>query len=154
MASVTRFDHLPDLFFIDLFSYLSSIDVLWAFATFNTRIQAIVTERGFFRHINLSSARRSKFDSLVHLLPLDRIETLTINVNASSLQLSRWPSLPRLRALRLDGLRNFEDAASFILRHWPTLMDLTLKTNDAFVSVCIIRAEVTDRFSSNGTDAD
>ena len=144
MASVTRFEDLPDLFFIDLFGYLSSIDILWSFATFNTRIRAMVTERGFFRHINLSCARRSKFEQVINLLPLDEIETLTINVEASSLQLSRWPSLPHLRALKLHGLRQFEDAASFILRHSTTLMDLTLKTNDEFLSVCIIRTEVTD----------
>ena len=137
MASFTRFDDLPDLVFIDLFGYLSSIDVVWTFATFNTRLRSIVTERGFFRHINLSSARRSKFGSLVDLLPLDQIETLTINVEASSLQLSRWPSLPHLRALRLHGLRQFEDAANFIFRHSTTLTQLTLRTNDDFLSVRI-----------------
>ena len=139
MASIRHFDDLPDLVFIDLFGYLSPMDVLWTFATFNTRLRALVTERGFFRHINLSSdtARRSKFDSVIELLPLDEIETLTINVEASSLQLSRWPFLPRLRALRLHGLRQFDDAANFILRHSTSLTDLTLRTNDDFLSVRI-----------------
>jgi hypothetical protein len=139
MALITRFDDLPDLFFIDLFSYLSSIDILWAFTNLNNRIRAIVNERDFFRHINLSSARLSKFDTLLTLLPLNQIETLVIGIEASPLQLSRWPYLPHLSTLRLYGLRDFEDATSFVLRHSVSLMHLTLETNNLFMSVCIIR---------------
>jgi hypothetical protein len=139
MALITQFDNLPDLFFIDLFSYLSSIDILWAFNNLNNRIQAIINERGFFRHINLSSARLSKFNTLLTLLPLNQIETLIIDIEASPLQLSRWPYLPHLTTLRLYGLRDFIDAAAFILRHSTSLMHLTLETNDLFMSVCITR---------------
>jgi hypothetical protein len=139
MALITRFDDLPDLCFIDLFTYLSSIDILWAFTNLNSRFQAIVTERGFFRHINLSSARLSKFDTLLTLLPLNQIETLVINIEASPLQLSRWPYLPCLTTLRLYGLRDFEDASNFILRHAASLIHLTCKTNDLFMSVCTNR---------------
>jgi hypothetical protein len=137
MALITRFDDLPDLFFIDLFSYLSSIDILWAFANLNNRIRAIVNERGFFCHINLSSAHLLKFDKLLTLLPLNQIETVVIDIEASPLQLSRWSYLPHLTTLRLYGLRDFEDATSFILQHSVSLMHLTLKTNDLFMSVCI-----------------
>jgi hypothetical protein len=139
MALITRFDDLPDLFFIDLLSYLSSINIFWAFTNLNHRIRAIVNERGFFRHINLSSARLSKFDTLLTLLPLNQIETLVIDIEASPLQLSRWPFLPHLTTLRLYGLCDFEHATSFVLRHSVSLMHLTLETNDLFMSVCIIR---------------
>ncbi|CAF1415402.1 unnamed protein product [Rotaria sp. Silwood1] len=103
MALITQFDDLPDLFFIDLFNYLSSIDILWAFINLNNRIQTIINERGFFRHINLSSSRLSKFDTLLSILPLNQIETLIIDIEASPFQLSRWPYLPHLTTLRLYG---------------------------------------------------
>ncbi|CAF4286715.1 unnamed protein product [Rotaria sp. Silwood2] len=134
MALITQFDDLPDLFFIDLFNYLSSIDILWAFTNLNNRIQTIINERGFFRHINLSSARLSKFDTLLTILPLNQIQTLIIDIEASPLQLSRWPYLPHLITLRLYGLRDFIDATNFILRHLTSLIHLTLETNDLFMS--------------------
>lgn len=138
MALTTQFNNLSDLVIIDLFNYLSSIDVLWAFADLNHRFRKLVDERGYFRHINLSSARLSKFDTLLALLPLNQIQTLVIDIGASSLQLTRWPHLSSLTTLRLYGLRDFEDATSFILQHSSTLIHLTLGTSDRFTSVCII----------------
>ncbi|CAF4957146.1 unnamed protein product [Rotaria sp. Silwood1] len=135
MALITQFDDLPDLFFIDLFNYLSSIDILWAFTNLNNRIQTIINERGFFRHINLSSARLSKFYRLLTIFPLNQIEALIIDIEASPLQLSRWPYLPHLTTLRLYGLRDFIDATNFILRHSTSLIHLALETNDLFMSV-------------------
>lgn len=139
MASITQFHDLPDLFFIDLFNYLSSVDILWAFTNLNNRIEALINERGFFRHIDFSASCLSKFDTLLTILPLNEIETLIINVEASSLQLSRWSYLPHLTTLRLYGLRDFLDATDFILRHSTSLMHLTLETNELFMSVCIIQ---------------
>ena len=139
MALTTKFDDLPDLFIINLFNYLSSIDVLWAFANLNHRFRKLVDERDYFRHINLFSARLSKFDALLALLPLERIETLVIDRGASPLQLTRWPHLPSLITLKLYGLCDFEDAACFVLRHSTTLEQLTLGTNDRFISVCTIQ---------------
>ena len=74
-----------------LFNYLSSVDILWAFTKFNlnNHIQALINERSFFRHIDLSAACLSKFDTLLTILRLNQIETLIINVEASSLHLSR-----------------------------------------------------------------
>jgi len=68
---------------------------------------------------------------------LNQIETVVIDIEASPLQLSRWPYLPHLPTLGLYGLRDFEDATSFILQHSVSLMHLTLKTNDLFMSVSI-----------------
>jgi len=137
MALITQFDDLPDLVIIDLFSYLTSIDVLCTFANLNHRLRKLVHERGFFRHINLSSARLWKFDTLLTLIPLNEIKSLVIDIGASTLQLLRWPDLPSLTTLRLYGLRDFEDATSFILRHSVSLVHLTLGTNNKFMSVCI-----------------
>jgi hypothetical protein len=142
MALITQFHDLPDLFIIDLFTYLTSIDVLWAFVNLNHRLRKLVNERGFFRHINLSSARLSKFDTLLALLPLNQIEILVIDIGASTLQLSRWPHLSSLTTLRLYGLRDFQDATSFILRHSVSLIHLTLGTNNKFTSVCIPRSSL------------
>ncbi|CAF4812892.1 unnamed protein product [Rotaria sp. Silwood1] len=54
MALLTRFTDLPDLVLIELFSHLSSIDILWAFTCLNHRLKILITEQGFFYHINLS----------------------------------------------------------------------------------------------------
>ena len=146
MAMNTCFDDLPDLVLIEVFSYLSPIDVLWAFSSLNHRIRDILDERGFFRYINWSALRRSKFETLLSLVPLDRIQSLIIDVEASTLQLSHWPPLPRLTTLRLYGLRDFEDATTFILRHAHSLQHLTLDTNDLFTSVRIVDRQIGDRF--------
>jgi hypothetical protein len=139
MALITQFDDLPDLVLIDLFTHLTSIDVLWAFANLNHRLRKLVHERGFFRHINLSPARLSKFDTLLTLIPLAQIESLIIDIGASILQLSHWPDLPFLTTLRIYGLRDFEDATSFILRHSVSLVHLTLGTDNKFMLVRIPR---------------
>ena len=137
MALITQFDDLPDLVIIDLFSYLTSIDVLSVFTDLNHRLRKLVDERGYFRHINFSSARLSKFEILLTLISPTKIESLIIDIGASILQLSRWPDLPSLTTLRIYGLRDFEDATSFILRHSVSLVHLTLGTNNKFMSVCI-----------------
>ena len=104
----------------------------------NNRIQVLINERGVFRHIDLSAASLSKFDLLLTILPLNQIETLIIDVEASPLQLSRWPNLPHLTKLRLYGLRDFLDATDCILRHSTSLLYLTLETSELFMFVCII----------------
>ena len=48
MALITLFHDLPDLVFLELFTYLSQIDIVLAFANLNNRFRALVTERGFF----------------------------------------------------------------------------------------------------------
>lgn len=137
MTSITQFDDLPDLFLIDLFDYLSPVDLLLSLTNLNNRIQSLIDERGFFREIDFSSISLSKFDRLVRIIPLNRIETLIINVEASPLQLSHWPYLPRLTTLRLYDMRDFLDATDFILQHSTSLMHLTLHTNELVLSVGI-----------------
>ena len=135
MASVRFFDDLPDLVLISLFTYLSSIDILWGFAHLNNRLTALIFERGFFHHVNLSSAWRDQFDTVLYTLPLNNIESLTIDINASPLQLSRWPYLPRLTTLRLNGLREPDDALIFVLLHAATLTHLKIESDETIVAV-------------------
>ncbi|UJR34895.1 hypothetical protein I4U23_027673 [Adineta vaga] len=92
----------------------------------DNRIRQIIHERGFFRRINLSSTSLYKFDKLFTFLPLTQIQTLVINIEASSLVLSRFPYLPYLTTLRLYGLRTLKYAYNFILHHSHSLEHLTL----------------------------
>ncbi|CAF1519010.1 unnamed protein product, partial [Rotaria sp. Silwood1] len=56
-------------------------------------------ERGLFYHINLSLARNYQFNRILRFLPLNDIQSLAIDSDASPLQLTRWPYLPRLKTL-------------------------------------------------------
>ncbi|CAF4361790.1 unnamed protein product, partial [Rotaria sordida] len=113
MALVTRFDDLPDLVLIEFFSYLSSIDVLWGFTHLNHRLTMLITERDFFYHINLSLARRHQFNTILRCLPLNDIQSLRIDSDASPLQLTCWPYLPRLKILSIIGAYNHNDLLLF-----------------------------------------
>jgi hypothetical protein len=139
MSSVTVFNDLPDLVLLEFFSYLSSVDILWGWAFLNDRLTSLVTELGFFRHVNLSSTRRHQFDTILRLIPLNKIESLVIDIDASPLQLSRWPHLPRLATLKLKGVRKLEDVSTFVLLHATTLTHLILHSCDYFSTVRIQR---------------
>lgn len=138
MTSITLFDDLPDLVLIEIFSYLSSLDVLWTFSCFNRRIILLLTERAYFRRIDLSRAHRHQFHILLDILPLNDIKTLSIDIDASPLQLSQWPYLPRLKTLVLKGVREFNDVLIFVLLHAATLTYLTIHTSEEFVAVSIL----------------
>jgi hypothetical protein len=113
MASITCFDDLPDLVLIEFFSYLSSIDILWGLARLNHRLTILITERGFFRHINLTSARCHQFNTILRFLPLNDIQSLAIDSDASPIQLTRWPYLPRLKTLRIIGVYDHDELLNF-----------------------------------------
>ncbi len=135
MGSITCFDDLPDLVLIELFSYLSSIDILWGFTHLNHRLTMLITERGFFYNINLSVACYHQFNTILRFLPLNDIESLSIDSDASPLQLTRWPYLPRLRTLRIVGVYNFDELLLFLLLHAATLTHLIIKSNERMVPV-------------------
>ncbi|CAF4056777.1 unnamed protein product, partial [Rotaria sordida] len=128
MALITRFDDLPDLVLIELFSYLSSIDILCGFIHLNYRLTTLINERGFFYYINLSSARYHQFNAILQYLPLNDIQSLTIDNNASPLQLTRWPYLSRLRTLRVIGAIG-QLIATILLTRLPALRSLDLGMN-------------------------
>jgi hypothetical protein len=132
------FDDLADLTLIEIFKYLSSLDVLWSFSCLNDRLTALLIERSCFRQVNLSLARRHQFDILVLCLPLNKIQSLIIDVEASPLQLYRWPYLPRLTRLLLKSISNFDDVSNFVVRHASTLTHLTLETIKHLINVCFI----------------
>ncbi|CAF1473915.1 unnamed protein product [Rotaria sordida] len=94
MALITRFDDLPDLVLIELFSYLSSIDILWGFTRLNHHLTTLIIEKGFFRHINLSFVRYHQFNTILRFLPLNDIQSVSIDSYACPLQLTLWPYMP------------------------------------------------------------
>jgi hypothetical protein len=49
----------------------------------------LIIERGFFHHINLSLARYHEFNTILGFLPLNDIQSLAIDCDVSSLQLTR-----------------------------------------------------------------
>lgn len=99
MPSITHFDDLPDLVLVELLAYLSSVDIMWGFTRLNHRLTMLISERGFFHRLNLSSARHHQFQTILRFLPLNSIYSFTIDSDASPLQLACWPYLSRLRTL-------------------------------------------------------
>jgi hypothetical protein len=97
----------------------------------------LITERGFFYNINLSFARYDQFNTILRFLPLNDIQSLAIDSDASPLQLTRWPYLPRLRTLRVSGIYNHDDLLLFILLHAATLIHLIIKSNERLIPVSV-----------------
>ncbi|CAF2944820.1 unnamed protein product [Rotaria sp. Silwood2] len=133
MSLVTGFDDLTDLVLIELFSYLSSTDILWAFTNLNHQLTMLITERNFFSNINLSNSRYDQFNRIIRYLPLDNILLLSIDSDASPLQLTLWPYLPRLRTLRIFGAYNYDHLLLFLLLHAATLNNLIIKPNERLI---------------------
>ena len=135
MTSSTKFDALPDLVLIEIFSYLSSFDILFGFTSLNERLTLLLIERRYFSRVDLSSSHYFQFNQIIQRIDLNRIESLTIDINASPLQVSCWPYLPRLSTLRLLGVREYDDVITFLLLHAATLTHLTIDTRFEIESV-------------------
>jgi len=135
MTLLTRFDDLPDLVLIEIFSYLSSFNILWGFTYLNQRITSLLVERRYFGCVDLSPSRHFQFNKIVQEILVNKIECLTIDINASPLQLSYWPYLPRLFRLQLKGVRYYDDVIIFLLLHSATLTHLIIDTRFEFRSV-------------------
>ncbi|CAF4136264.1 unnamed protein product [Rotaria magnacalcarata] len=133
MTLFTCFDDLPDLVLIELFSYLSSIDILWGFTRLNNHLTMLIDERRFFHHANLSLAHYHQFNTILRFLRLNNIESLAIDTNGSSLQLTHWPHLSRLRTLRIATAYDLDDLSIFLLRHAATLTHLIIKSNERLI---------------------
>jgi hypothetical protein len=97
----------------------------------------LIIERGFFHHINLSLARYHQFNTILGFLPLNDIQSLAIDCDESSLQLTRWPYLPCLRTLRIICVYNHDDLFLFILLHAATFTHLIIKSNERMIRVSI-----------------
>ncbi|CAF4534306.1 unnamed protein product, partial [Rotaria sp. Silwood2] len=93
----------------------------------------LTMEQGLFYHINLSLARNYQFNRILHFLPLNDIQSLAIDNDASPLQLTRWPYLPSLKTLRIIGVYNHNDLLLFLLLHAATLIHLIIKSNERLV---------------------
>ncbi|CAF1093195.1 unnamed protein product [Adineta steineri] len=149
MTFSTTFDDLPDLILIEIFSYLSSFDTLWGFTHLNQHIASLLVERKYFRCVNLSSAHYFQFNKIIQVISLNNIESLSIDVNASPLQLSCWPYMPRLSTLRLKGVREYNDLIIFLLLHAVTLTHLTIHSRLEFKSVIEMLEENSSNLLSN-----
>ncbi|CAF1063810.1 unnamed protein product [Rotaria sordida] len=132
MTMISLFDQLSDLVLIEIFSYLSCADALWSFSSLNSRLITLLTERGFYRHVNLSSTGRKRFAAIFSILRLNEIQSLVIDRCTSPLQLKRWPHLPHLTTLRLQGVRNFREVFILIRKHANTLIHLTVESSRYF----------------------
>ena len=135
MTSNTSFNELSDLVLIELFSYLSSLDVLWGFTHLNQRLTCLIREQNFLSRINLSFAHYDQFNSILHTLPLNDIQSVAIDSDASPLQLTHWPYLPCLRTFRIIGACDCDDLLLFVLLHAATLTHLIIKSNERLVPV-------------------
>ncbi|CAF3056610.1 unnamed protein product [Rotaria sp. Silwood2] len=93
----------------------------------------LITERGFFSRINLSLAHYHQFNRILHFLPLNDIQSLSIDSDASPFQLTRWPYLRRLKTLRIIGVYNHDDLLVFVTLHAATLTHLIIKSNERMV---------------------
>ncbi|CAF3343288.1 unnamed protein product [Rotaria sp. Silwood1] len=129
---ISLFDQLPDLTLLEIFSYLSCADALWSFSKLNSRLTTLLTERGFYRHVNLSSTGKKQFETIFSKLRLNEIQSLVIDRCTSPLQLKRWPHLTHLTALRLQGVRNFREVFKLAKKHSQTLTHLTVESSRYF----------------------
>ncbi|CAF4541273.1 unnamed protein product, partial [Rotaria socialis] len=74
---------------IELCAYLPSYDIIWGLTWLNHRLTMIISERGFLYHVNISLARYRQFNTILQFLPLNYIQSLAIDSDASPLQLTR-----------------------------------------------------------------
>ncbi len=146
MPLLTMFDDLPVLVLIEIFSYLWSFVILWELSCLNQRVTLLLVERRYFRYVNLSSASCYQFNRVDQVLVLNEIESVIIDVNASSFQWSYWTYLSCLKTLWLKGIREYNDVIIFLLLHAATLTHLTVDTRRKFISVSIIDSQLFQRY--------
>lgn len=144
--SSTRFTALPDLAVLEIFSYLSCEDVLYAFARLhNERLFRLIIERGAFQQICLSSQmdRQKYYDLARGVWRFDLIRSLVCREVFSDVivQFSPCPHFTSLTDLRLLAIGRVGDiVAPFILAHSSTLTHLTVKRRDQGYSPVEIEA--------------
>ncbi len=123
---------LPDLVLLEIFSYLSCEDALYAIAELNiNRLNGMLAERGAFRQIHLSSAlsyqryiilaeRIWRFDSVLSLV-VEGIFADGLFLLAPRRVFSSLADLRILYARRL-----YETTTAFVIAHASTLTHLTV----------------------------
>jgi hypothetical protein len=131
------FCSLPDLVLLEIFSYLSCEDALFAFAELNiNRLIDLLVEHGAFRHICVSSAlsrqrylvlkaRIWRLDSVRSLVVEDIFAGIVFEYTSSD---RYFPSLVELRLLRLR--RIVKSITQFVIAHASTLTHLTVTSPD------------------------
>ena len=143
--SPTQFVLLPDIVLLEVFSYLSCEDVLYAFGNLNNaRLFDLLEEHGAFRQICLSSQlSRFKYHVLSQgIWRYHLVRSLVCKEMFSDFiaHLTPCPIFPSLTELRILSLRYASiHMKPFILAHSSTLTFLLLRRSDQCCSVTHIQ---------------
>ena len=132
----SHFLSLPDVVLLDIFSYLSCENVLYAFGSFqDVHLLDLLTECGAFGQICLSSQLpRHQYEVLASgIWRYDLVRSLVCKEMFSDFIYYLTPSqrFPSLTELRICSLRCFTDELSnFIIAHSSTLTHLSVKRDE------------------------
>ncbi len=136
----THLMSLPDLVLLEVFSYLSCEDVLYAFGNLHDfRLSDLLTERGAFRHICLSSQlSRHQYQVLSKgIWRCDLVRSFVCKEMFSDFinYLTPCQIFPSLTELRVFFLRCVtDDVAKFVMAHSSTLTHLSIKrSNQSYI---------------------
>ena len=127
---------LPDIVLLEIFSYLSCEDVLYAFGSFQDfDLLPLLTERGAFRQICLSSELSlHHYDVLLNdIWRYDLVRSLVSKEMFSDFLFHFTPCeiFPSLTELRLFCLRGLADElVQFVIAHSSTLTHLSMKSSE------------------------
>jgi hypothetical protein len=130
--TIMHFSLLADIVLLEIFSYLSCSDALYAFAEFhNLRFIDLLYERGAFGQICLSAElpRRQYINLLESIWRFDSVRSLVVmdSIADHIVALAPRQLFPSLNDLRLLHLRHILDGtAAFIVAHAHTLTHLTI----------------------------
>ena len=132
---------LPDIAFLEIFTYLSCEDVLYSFADLHDfHLIDLLTEHGAFRQICLSSqlSRHQHQVLSTDIWRYDLVRSLICNEMFSDYLIYCIPCkiFPALTELRLFFLRwLIDDIAEFVIAHSSTLTHLSVTTSkQSFIS--------------------
>ncbi len=132
----SHFMSLPDIIFLEIFTYLSCEDALYAFADLHDfHLIDLLTEHGAFRQICLSSQlSRHQYDVLsTGIWRYDLVRSFVCKEIFSDYvsyltPCERFTSLTELRALFLRG--HDGGLAKFVIAHSSTLTHLSMKRSE------------------------
>ena len=131
-----RFLSLPDIVLLDIFSYFSYEDVLYAFGSFQDfHLVDLFTEYGAFRHICPSSQLpRHQYEVLASgIWRYDMVCSFVCKEMFSDFIFYLTPCqiFPLLTELRICSLRCLSnELTGFVLAHTSTLTHLSMKRNE------------------------
>lgn len=132
----THFLSLPDVVLLDIFSYLSCEDILYAFGSFQDfHLLDLLTEYGAFRQICLSSQLPKHQNEVLAsgIWRYDLVRSFVCKEMFSDFisYLTPSPIFSSLIELRICSLRCLTDELSnFVIAHSSTLTNLSIKRDE------------------------